>query len=143
MTRIAPEAHDDPTRRSIIAAMDRLLAGKPQRSTGGLNITQLANEAGLARWHLTHQHPDLKDLFQQKAAAVAAKSLTHAAAADEFEALKARHAELQAHCRELEAWLRTYATALNLLSLEHAALSGRDAEAAKLHVIPRRQEQLP
>jgi hypothetical protein len=143
MSTTAPTTETDPTRRAIVAAMDRLLAGTPQRSTGRLNVTQLATEAGLKRWHLTHQHPDLRELFQQIAAALEAKSRAHARSTDEFEQLKVRHAELQAHCRQLEVQLQAYATALSLLSLEHAALSGRDADAAKIHVIPRRRGQQP
>ncbi|SIA52776.1 Uncharacterised protein [Mycobacteroides abscessus subsp. abscessus] len=59
-------AHNDPIRDQILAAMDRLLAGQPLRSTGRLSVSQLAVEADLPRWHLTHQHVDLKELFQAK-----------------------------------------------------------------------------
>lgn len=54
---------DDPGRAAILAAMDRLLDGAPQQSEGRLSVSQLAAEAGVKRWHLTHQHTDLKDLF--------------------------------------------------------------------------------
>ncbi|KAA2253887.1 hypothetical protein F0L68_31955 [Solihabitans fulvus] len=30
------------------------------------NVSQLAVEAGVPRWHLTHQHVDLKELFQAR-----------------------------------------------------------------------------
>ncbi|OEJ29055.1 hypothetical protein AS594_36245 [Streptomyces agglomeratus] len=55
---------------------------------------------------------------------------------DAFEELKKKHKELQAHCRILETRLQLYATTLNLLSLENAALSGRDADAAKVRAMP-------
>ncbi|MFJ5681056.1 hypothetical protein [Streptomyces sp. NPDC093097] len=42
-----------------------------------------------------------------------------------------------------EERLQIYATALSLLTLEHAALSGQDAEAAKVRVLPRRPERFP
>ncbi len=63
MTRPNP-AEKDPVRRKILAAMDRLLDGTPLRSTGRMSVSQLAVEAGVERWHLTHQHVDLKELFQ-------------------------------------------------------------------------------
>jgi len=58
--------------------------------------------------------------------------------ADTFQELQARHDDLQTHARFLEDRLQIYATALNLLALETAALSGRDADAAKVRVLPRR-----
>jgi hypothetical protein len=54
---------DDEERSAISAAMHRLLAGKPVRSSGALDIVTLAAEAGLKRNKLTHKHKDLKDLF--------------------------------------------------------------------------------
>jgi hypothetical protein len=54
-----------------------------------------------------------------------------------------KHKELQAHCRALEARLQLYATTLNLLSLENAALSGRDADAAKVRAMPRQPQHMP
>lgn len=143
MTKIPLDGETDPTRRAIITAMNRLLAGAPQRSNGRLNVTQLAIEADLKRWHLTHQHPDLKDLFQQRITEDDAQRRSHVRSADAFEELKRKHADLQTHCRELEARLNLYATALNLLALENAALSGRDADAANVRVMPRRPRQLP
>jgi hypothetical protein len=140
----APFDHEtDPVRRAIIAAMNRLLTGTPQCSNGRLNISQLAIEANVKRWHLTHQHPDLKDLFQTKAANLESKRAAHLSSADAFEDLKQKHAELQRHCRFLEARLQAYATAINLLALENAALSGQHGEAAKLRVLPRQRQHLP
>lgn len=75
----------DPVRRTIIAAMNRLFAGTPHRSNGRLNITQLAIETGPKRWHLTHQHPDLKDLFQE-----------HTERDEDLEAARAANRELMA-----------------------------------------------
>jgi len=60
MTKLSIENETDPVRRAIITAMNRLFAAKPRRSTGRLNISQLAIEADVKRWHLTHQHLDLK-----------------------------------------------------------------------------------
>ncbi|MDO0909878.1 hypothetical protein QQM39_03070 [Streptomyces sp. DT2A-34] len=68
MTAVSIEHETDPVRRAIVTAINRLFAGTPQRSNGRLNVSQLAIEADVKRWHLTHQHPDLKDLFQAQAA---------------------------------------------------------------------------
>ncbi|MER6126865.1 hypothetical protein ABT173_30590 [Streptomyces sp. NPDC001795] len=133
----------DTVRPAILAAMNRLFAGTPQRSNGRLNVSQLAIEADVKRWHLAHQHPDLKDLFQAKAAEEEGGRASPVRSADAYEALKKQHAEVQAHCRFLEERLQIYATALNLLSLEHAALAGRDTEAAKVRVLPRQPQHLP
>ena len=54
---------DEQERQAITAAIERLLAGKPLRSSGALDIVTLAEEAGLKRNKLTHKHTDLKDLF--------------------------------------------------------------------------------
>jgi len=53
-------------RRQIIAAIDRLIGGTPLRSDGNLTIVDLAVEADVKRWVLTHKHTDLKDLFNAK-----------------------------------------------------------------------------
>ncbi|OEJ29053.1 hypothetical protein AS594_36235 [Streptomyces agglomeratus] len=71
MNSIPFDNEQDPTRRAIISAMNRLFAGTPQRSNGRLNISQLAIEANVKRWHLTHQHPDLRQFFQTKTAELA------------------------------------------------------------------------
>jgi hypothetical protein len=54
---------DQDERDAITAAMERLLAGIPLRSSGNLDIITLAAEAGLKRNKLTHKHIDLKDRF--------------------------------------------------------------------------------
>jgi hypothetical protein len=57
---------DDPAHTAIQAAADRLLAGTPLRSTGELTVMQLACEAGVKRWLLTHKHRDLAEQFQAR-----------------------------------------------------------------------------
>ncbi|MEU2073992.1 hypothetical protein [Streptomyces sp. NPDC013489] len=138
MSVLPLDDEQDPVRRDIIAAINRLLSGTPHRSSGRLNVAQLAIEAGVKRWHLTHQHTDLKDQFQAEAAKEEAKRTKAAQTGDALEELKRQNAELRQHCRHLESRLEIYATALNQLTLEHAALSGRDADAAKIRTLPRR-----
>ncbi|MET7774136.1 hypothetical protein [Nocardia sp. NPDC005366] len=114
-----PPAETDPARKKIIAAMDRLLDGTPLRSSGRLSISQLAIEADLGRWRLTHQHLDLKEQFQARVKAnEKAASTTELS---DYEALRAKHADLRAHCAELEQRLQLYAGVINLLVLEKQA----------------------
>jgi hypothetical protein len=136
MTAVPLGRETDPIRRAIVAAMNRLLAGTPQRSNGKLNVSQLAIEAAVKRWHLTHQHPDLKDLFQAQVAKQESKRATHLRSADAFEDLQRKHADLLEHCRILEARLQTYATAVNLLAMENAALRDEDTDVAKVRFLP-------
>jgi len=56
----------DTERATIRAAMQRLLTGTPTRSTGALTVVQLAAEAGVKRWVLTHKHPDLRKEFEDQ-----------------------------------------------------------------------------
>ena len=53
-------------RAQIRAAMDRILAGTPERSNGGLTVVALAIEAGVPRNALTQRHTDLKAEFYQR-----------------------------------------------------------------------------
>ena len=52
-------------RDRIRAAVERILAGTPQRSNGALTIVALAQEADVPRNALTQRHTDLKNEFYQ------------------------------------------------------------------------------
>jgi molybdopterin converting factor small subunit len=54
----APDERD-----RILAAMDRILTGTPQRSNGALTVVALAVEADVPRNALTQRHTDLKNRF--------------------------------------------------------------------------------
>ncbi|MGW1675655.1 hypothetical protein [Streptomyces sp. NPDC002324] len=56
----------DAERDAITAAIQRLVDGSPTRSTGALTTLQLAAEAGVKRWVLTHKHVDLKEEFARR-----------------------------------------------------------------------------
>ena len=57
----------DVERHAMTAAIQRLLDGRPTRSTGALTTLQLAAEAGVKRWVLTHEHVDLiEELTRRK-----------------------------------------------------------------------------
>ncbi|MGO4613565.1 hypothetical protein AB4305_16825 [Nocardia sp. 2YAB30] len=123
----------DPVRKKLLAAMDRLLDGKPLRSTGRLSVSQLAVEAGVGRWQLTHQHLDLKELFQARVKA--AVNAAGAGEPGELEKLRAEYADLRRHCAELEAQVQLYAGVINLLALERhtadSAAAVTDLESAR------------
>lgn len=110
----------DPVRKKIVAAMDRLMAGKPLRSTGRLNVSQLAVEAGIARWHLTHQHIDLKEMFQAHIRNEGTTPAPYRGTAAAFDDLQQAHRALQAHCTELEQKITLYANVIQLLTTERA-----------------------
>ena len=118
-------AHNDPIRAQILAAMDRLLAGQPLRSTGRLSVSQLAVEANLPRWHLTHQHVDLKELFQAKVRNADGAPAAFARPLSDYQKLKEDHAKLLAHCAEIEQRLQLYATVINVLTLERDSTQGQ------------------
>ncbi|TBO58589.1 hypothetical protein EYS09_16635 [Streptomyces kasugaensis] len=106
----APET--DPVRKSILAAMDRMLSGSPKRSTGRLSVSQLAIEADVRRWQLTHRHTDLRDLFQDRVRQAEDSRGTHQKTAEERDDLRRRHTELQRYCSELEERVQTYAAVI-------------------------------
>ena len=55
----------DPTRRAIIAAIQRILLGQPKHiPPGAISISHLAQEAQVGRHHLYQSHPDLKDRYE-------------------------------------------------------------------------------
>ncbi|MEU8205879.1 hypothetical protein [Streptosporangium sp. NPDC049046] len=53
-------------RARILTAMDRILNGIPQHSTGALTIVALAQEAQVPRNALTQRHVDLKNDFYER-----------------------------------------------------------------------------
>lgn len=110
----------DPVRKKIVAAIDRLMMGKPLRSTGRLNVTQLAMEAGVPRWHLTHQHVDLKEMFQSRVRSEGTTPAPFRGTAAAFDDLRNAHQELQARCAELEATIKLYANVIQVLATERA-----------------------
>ena len=83
-------------------------------------MSQLAIEAGVPRWHLTHQHVDLKEMFQ---AHVREEGKTPAPFRDTAAALRdlqQAHRALQTHCTELEQNIKLYANVIQMLATERA-----------------------
>lgn len=110
----------DKVRTKILAAIDRLMAGQPLRSTGRLNVSQLAVEAGVARWHLTHQHIDLKEMFQAQVRNQGKTPAPFRGDAQALDELREAHRALQAHCAELEQQVTLYANVIQILTTERA-----------------------
>jgi hypothetical protein len=130
-------ADSDAERAAIRAAMQRLLDGTPQRSTGALSMLQLAAEAGIKRWLLTHKHTDLADEFRCRVKALGpippAYSKLEKQARDALEANK----ELRAQNRQLRAQITAYAQIIHKL---HTALTNGTAPP-RLSVVQQRDDR--
>lgn len=108
----------DPQRLEILAAADRLLSGKPKRSSGNLSVSQLAVEARVKYWIVAQKHTDLRDHFQLLA--VAARSARDKVESnhDPLSQLRRKHSDLLRHCESLERLVRQYALVINELTQE-------------------------
>jgi len=105
-------------RDGIRAAADRLLDGTPLRSTGELTVVQLAAEAGIKRWLLTHKHRDLAEQFQARARALAGDPPPVAELKKRIGELEAANAQLKTAEVERQALTEFYAQVINELSTE-------------------------
>ncbi len=116
-------------RREILAAIDRLLAGTPLRSDGKLTIVDLATEADVKRWVLTHKHTDLKDLFNARL-----RAARYGPPA--IQQLKDRVTELEAANNELKRELVRRNEALDAMArwLNVHALSATHREPSPPHL---------
>lgn len=108
----------DGERDAIRAAADRLLDGTPLRSTGELTVVQLAAEAGVKRWLLTHRHRDLAEQFQARARALAGDPPPVAALKKRIGELEAANTQLKAAEAEQQELTEFYAQVINELSTE-------------------------
>jgi len=125
---------DDEERQAITAVMQRLLAGKPLRSSGSLDVVTLAEEAGLKRNKLTHKHTDLKDLFYAERQARDGIPGNEIKLRDEIALLKARIATLQEDRDHYRAASETFARAMNVLTIENDNLRAEIQQGRALHV---------
>lgn len=105
-------------RDAITAAMQRLLAGRPERSTGALTVLQLAAEAGVKRWVLTHKHPDLKAEFEQRRAQASGIPTAYQTLAAKVTDLDAANQRLRVENRELRQRVDAYAQTIYRLAAE-------------------------
>lgn len=130
---------DDRTaeREAILAAMQRLLDGAPQRSTGALTILQLAAEAGVKRWVLTHKHPDLKEEFERQRAQTNGVPAAYQAVAAHVTDLQHANARLRDENSELRQRVDAYAQAIYQLSEQLRHLEERDQPSSNVRMLVR------
>lgn len=125
-------------REAIRAAAERLLAGQPTHSSGALTVVQLAAEAGVKRWLLTHKHPDLREEFEKAREAVngipAAFQNLHARAAD----LEATNLRLRQEKAELTEKVEVYAHVIHALRAEIEELRRARQLPDNVHHLPTR-----
>jgi hypothetical protein len=107
---------DSRERKEIQAAIERLLAGIPLRSTGELTVVQLAAEAGVKRWKLTHQHVDLMRSFQATVRQAHSESPLIASWRARVTGLEEGNRALRQQNRDLQATVQTYAEVIADLS---------------------------
>ena len=114
-------------RERIRAAMDRILAGAPERSNGALTVVALAIEAGVPRNALTQRHTDLKNEFYQhvreRGAPSQDETRLRATIARLKKTIEAKNSELA----QLRADVPAVVRAVNQLTLENQQL--RDAQS--------------
>jgi predicted RNase H-like nuclease (RuvC/YqgF family) len=124
------QARDE--RANIQAAISRLLQGRPLRSTGELTVVQLAAEAGVKRWRLTHQHPDLMQTFQASARHQQHESPLVTPWRERVERLEADRARLRSENADLRATVEAYAQAIDNLNRAIDQLAGETRNAASI-----------
>jgi hypothetical protein len=135
-------ADPDPQRAAIQAAADRLFAGTPLRSTGELTVVQLAAEAGMKRWLLTHKHRDLAEQFQARAKAVDGDPPSVRKLKARVQELQEALARLRAEQAERQALLECYAHVINELSIDYEQVKAeRDSLLGNVRPLPGRHPQ--
>lgn len=112
--------------------MQRLFDGTPQRSTGALSMLQLAAEAGVKRWVLTHKHTDLADEFRSRVRAVGPIPSAYTKFEQQAWDVQEANQELRAQNRQLRAQVTAYARIIHDL---HTAIA--NGTAPRLSVVQR------
>lgn len=121
-------------RDAIIAAMQRLLAGTPLRSSSNLDIITLAAEAGLNRNKLTHKHTDLKDRFYAERRAHDGVADREAKLHNDSAQLKARIDELREERDNYRTANEVFARALHALTVENDNLRRNTSRSRTAHI---------
>jgi uncharacterized coiled-coil DUF342 family protein len=126
----------DEERSAITAAMHRLLAGRPLRSSGALDVITLAAEAGLKRNKLTHKHKDLKDLFYAEVKARNGIPANETRLHEEITALKVRNEALRQERDGYRTATETFARAIHVLTVENDNLRSELGKQRSATVTP-------
>lgn len=125
---------DQEERDAILAAMERLLAGIPLRSSGNLDIVSLAEEAGLKRNKLTHKHTDLRDRFYAERRARDGVTAREATLHNEIAQLKSRIEELREARDNYRTANEVFARALHALTIENDNLRRHTTRSRTAHI---------
>ncbi|MFF3245186.1 hypothetical protein ACFYWY_15980 [Streptomyces sp. NPDC002870] len=149
------KAEQDPPQELCLklrAAADRLLAGTPLHSSGKLTILDLAEEAQVKRWLLTHKYPTmLMAKYQAEFKAARHKSEPVKKAEGESDKLREDLTRVRKEKRQLADLLGTYAVMIEQLARERAeaiaerdeALAARDAALGVTALNPPPQRTAP
>lgn len=129
MTTPAPDERD-----RIRAAMDRILAGTPERSNGALTVVALALEAGVPRNALTQRHTDLKNEFYQRIRDTGADNGDEVRLRATIARLRQTIAGKNKELSQLRADVPALVRAVHQLTLENQQL--RDMRASTGSVVP-------
>jgi hypothetical protein len=130
---------DNVERDAIKAAMGRLLAGTPIRSSGTLTVLTLAAEAGLKRNKLTHKHTDLRDWFRGEVARLNGVTEREVCLHDELELTRQQLAEAKTDRDNYRAASEVFARAMHVLTVENEALRKQVTKADQSRVVPIRR----
>ncbi|MFJ3787656.1 hypothetical protein [Kitasatospora sp. NPDC090091] len=134
------------------AAADRLLAGTPLHSSGKLTVLDLAEEAQIKRWLLTHKYPNvLMAKYQAEFKAAQHRSEPVRKAEAEIDKLREDLARARKEKRQLADLLGSYAVMIEQLARERAeaiaerdqALAARDAALGVTALNPPPQRTAP
>ncbi|MEU6451847.1 hypothetical protein [Streptomyces sp. NPDC046979] len=135
-------------------AADRLLAGTPLHSSGKLTILDLAEEAQVKRWLLTHKYPNkLMAKYQAEFKAARHKSEPVKKAEAELDKLREELARVRKDKRQLTELVGIYAVMIEQLARERAsaiaerdeAIAARDAAlgVTALSAAPQQRRETP
>ncbi|TWP32701.1 hypothetical protein [Leekyejoonella antrihumi] len=125
---------DQEERDAITAAMERLLAGTPMRSSGNLDIISLAQEAGLKRNKLTHKHTDLKDRFYAECRVRDGITIREVKLHNEIAQLKARIDDLREERDNYRTANEVFVRALHALTIENDTLRRNTSRSSTAHL---------
>jgi septal ring factor EnvC (AmiA/AmiB activator) len=130
-------------RERIRAAMDRILAGAPERSNGALTVVALAIEAGVPRNALTQRHTDLKNEFYQRVRERGAPSQDETRLRATIARLKKTIEAKNSELAQLRADVPALVRAVNQLALENQQLRGARSRHGHGVVVPFPGDALP
>ena len=125
-------------RDRIRAAMDRILAGAPERSNGALTVVALAIEADVPRNALTQRHTDLKNEFYQRIKERGAANDDEARLRATIARLRQTIAGKNKELAQLRADVPALVRVVNQLTLENQQLRDmRSSRRRQRHPVPR------